>query len=69
MHDQQLTIDRCVCHDVTFRRALEVAKERSLSLEQLCDELGCTTGCGSCEPYLRRCLATGQVVFREIIED
>jgi len=69
MHDQQLTIDRCVCHDVTFRRALEVAKERSLSLEQLSDELGCTMGCGSCEPYLRRCLATGQVVFREIIED
>lgn len=64
-----LRIDRCVCHDVTFERALEVSKQRSLSLDQLADELGCTTGCGSCEPYLRRCLATGQVVFHEIIED
>ena len=64
-----LRIDRCICHGVSFERALQAARDEGLSLPQLEDRLLCGTGCGLCRPYLRRALRTGQVVFHEIVND
>lgn len=64
-------VDRCVCHQVTFERALDRAAElraqgvtdEAALLARLADELGCTTGCGMCRPYLRLTLRTGRTAF------
>ncbi len=64
-------VDRCVCHQVTFERALARATELRRDgvsdeadlLARLADELGCATGCGMCRPYLRLTLRTGRTAF------
>ena len=33
----------------------------------LAREFRCGTGCGLCEPYVRRMMRTGQVVFHQVI--
>lgn len=43
-------------------RAAGVAGEEHL-LASLAAELGCTTGCGMCAPYVRLTLRTGRVAF------
>jgi NAD(P)H-nitrite reductase large subunit len=64
-------VDRCVCHQVLLSRvkaradglrAAGITGENQL-VEALADELGCTTGCGMCEPYVRLTLRTGRVGF------
>ena len=64
----QLRIERCVCHDVTFREVVEWSKStRCASVEGAARELKCTTSCGMCTPYVERALETGQTVFHEIL--
>lgn len=64
-------VDRCVCHQVLFSRvkaradglrAAGTTDEDEL-VQALADELGCTTGCGMCEPYVRLTLRTGRIGF------
>lgn len=63
-----LSVNACVCNDVTFRELIELAAridpDRRLSenamLEELSDRTRCATGCGSCRPYIRLALRTGQ---------
>jgi bacterioferritin-associated ferredoxin len=63
-------IDRCVCHKVTFAEVRDwCTKHPRAGLEEVQREFGCGTGCGLCEPYVRRMMRTGQVVFTEIVID
>ncbi|MFI4896698.1 MAG: hypothetical protein ACIARR_02615 [Phycisphaerales bacterium JB059] len=58
----------CVCHRVSFAELLALADrldpERSLGENALIEALSartrCCTGCGTCRPYLRLALRTGQ---------
>jgi bacterioferritin-associated ferredoxin len=62
-----MKIDRCVCEDKRFEELLALARAHDLDLRELAEREGCGTHCGWCVAYLRRALATGEVVFREII--
>ncbi|MEO1510434.1 MAG: (2Fe-2S)-binding protein [Planctomycetota bacterium] len=54
-----MPVDRCVCHRVMFAELLRLAEAEGLDLAALAERTGCTTGCGTCEPYIRASLATG----------
>ncbi len=70
-------VDRCVCHDVTFASLKILARQIEprgatpaadpgvvdLTLRELRRMTGCTTGCGTCEPYIRLMLQTGRTRF------
>ncbi|MCC5822383.1 MAG: hypothetical protein LAT64_06580 [Phycisphaerales bacterium] len=64
-------VDRCVCHQVMLSEvrdrvaALRLAGvgDEDRLVETLADELGCTTGCGMCEPYVRLTIRTGRTGF------
>lgn len=65
-----LRIDRCVCYDVRFANLREVADRtdaRSIAALQRHVEFG--RACRLCHPYVRRMLETGEVVFREIVQE
>lgn len=59
-----MPVSRCVCHNYSFEELKKLAGARTLSYEQLCDETGCGTGCGMCEPYIKLMLMTGETKFR-----
>jgi NAD(P)H-nitrite reductase large subunit len=64
----QLRIERCICHDVTFRQVVEWSRATGCtSVDGAARELKCTTSCGMCMPYVERALETGQAVFHEIL--
>ena len=72
-----MSVDRCVCHNVTFAALKTLAKEIDpraatdeadaqvveLALSELRRVTGCTTGCGTCEPYIRLMLKSGRTRF------
>lgn len=63
-----MRIDRCVCYSVTFERMRDHCASRPGStFADLNEEFGCGDGCGLCEPYVRRMLRTGQVVFHQVV--
>ena len=63
-------IDRCVCHNRTFRALRDHADASGTwTVESLQREVSFGFGCGLCRPYVREMLATGQVVFTEVIAD
>jgi bacterioferritin-associated ferredoxin len=64
-----MPIDRCVCTGVSFAGLAGIARREKLSLEMLGRRTGAGEGCGTCRPYLRRMLRTGQCVFYEPLND
>ena len=57
-------IDRCVCNDVTFERALEVAEGcGAASIEELQQEISICNNCRMCQPYIQEALETGRTEF------
>jgi len=58
-----LPVSKCVCHDLEFASLKELARTMSLEFDALCAWSGCCTGCGTCEPYVRLMLQTGQTRF------
>jgi len=57
-------IDRCICHEVPFKRALAVAREQDCqSLEELQGRIELCNSCQMCRPYLQEMLRTGQTEF------
>jgi hypothetical protein len=62
-----MRIDRCVCENKLFGELVEIARREGLSVKAHAAREGCGTHCGLCVAYLRRALATGEVVFREIL--
>jgi bacterioferritin-associated ferredoxin len=53
--------------DRPFAELLPMARAQDWDLQALTAQTGCGGSCGLCRPYLRRMLATGEVVFHEII--
>jgi bacterioferritin-associated ferredoxin len=62
-----IEITRCLCKGIAFEQLLPSARREGWSLDELMRRTGCGTGCGLCRPYLRRMLATGETVFRELL--
>ncbi|MEM9167305.1 MAG: (2Fe-2S)-binding protein [Planctomycetota bacterium] len=59
-----MPVDRCVCHRVPFTELAERLRDgRAVTLEDLADQTGCSTGCGMCEPYVRLVIATGRTSY------
>ncbi len=67
----RITVDRCVCLGRTFADLRERAAREGLSLDQImalpAAEKPDGRRCGTCRPYVRRCLETGQAVFHELL--
>jgi bacterioferritin-associated ferredoxin len=55
-----MSVDRCICKNVTFKRLLEVATHLGVDFASLQAATGCGTGCGLCVPYARIALKTGK---------
>jgi len=65
-----MRIDRCYCYQKTFETLKEVAEETGAdSIEALQAHIPFGHNCQLCHPYVRRMLATGETVFREVLED
>jgi bacterioferritin-associated ferredoxin len=64
-----ISVTQCICRRVPFERLLPLAREREWALADLMRETGCGDNCGLCRPYLRRMLATGETVFRELLTE
>lgn len=62
-----MAVNRCVCHEVSFRRVSELARG-GMSFEQIKEHTGCSTGCGSCEWYARLAALTGTCDFPVLSE-
>lgn len=56
-----MSVDRCVCHDVSFTFLKELSRREGLDFAGLRRRTGCGSGCGLCEPYIRLMLSTGGV--------
>lgn len=54
-------VDRCVCHNRSFKDLLALARDKGLDAEALRKATGCGTSCGLCWPYVRLTIATGEV--------
>ncbi|MCH2140455.1 MAG: (2Fe-2S)-binding protein [Phycisphaerales bacterium] len=58
---RQPTVDRCICHGVTFDTILKWTQSRkSVTLDDIKDHFGCGGSCGMCRPYLAITLKTGE---------
>ncbi len=58
-----MRVNRCVCKDLTFEQLKPIADQCGGDFDELCQRTGCCQGCGSCEPYVRLMLETGQTRF------
>lgn len=58
-----MRVTRCVCRNLTFEQLKPVADECGGDFDALCQRTGCCQGCGSCEPYVRLMIETGQTRF------
>ncbi len=54
-----MSVDRCVCLNLSFEELKRRAEDGSLSARQLRDVTGCGGGCGMCVPYIHVMLQTG----------
>ena len=64
-----ILITMCVCQATPFASLLPRARAGGWSLVDIGRETGCGVVCGRCRPYLRRMLATGETVFRELLPE
>ena len=62
-------ITLCVCQRRPFAELLPLAQDNGWTLDDIARETGCGASCGLCRPYLRRMLATGETVFREVFTE
>lgn len=59
-----MVVDRCICHETSFRELKEIARERGLnSVEELREAGLSSTNCKLCVPYIKRMLETGETHF------
>jgi bacterioferritin-associated ferredoxin len=58
-----LPVTKCVCHDLEFGALKDLARSMDFDFDSLRAWSGCCTGCGTCEPYVRLMLRTGQTRF------
>ena len=68
MSKLKVCVERCVCFDKTFAELKAVAdKTGARTLEELQEHVEFGLACRICNPYVRRMLKTGEVVFDEIL--
>lgn len=59
-----MSVNRCVCFNVYFKKLKEIAEEHSCStIEELQEHIDFGLGCGMCCPYVGEMLRTGQIEF------
>lgn len=58
-----LPVTKCVCHDLEFCALKDLSHTMKFDFDALRAWSGCCTGCGTCEPYVRLMLRTGQTRF------
>lgn len=63
-----MSVDRCICHNITFARLKEESGRVGGSFEALSEITGCSTNCGMCKPYVISMLLTGRTVFPVLSE-
>ena len=56
-----------MCEQKSFADLVSIARTQGLNLPQLAAREGCGTHCGWCIAYLRRALASEQIVFTELL--
>jgi bacterioferritin-associated ferredoxin len=57
-------IDRCICNEVSFERALETAEKHGCqTVSELQKRIDICDSCRMCLPYLQKVLETGQTEF------
>lgn len=54
-----MAVNRCVCHEITFARLIDMARRDDMTLADLQKATGCGTGCGTCVPYIEIALKSG----------
>lgn len=65
-----MRIDRCSCQNRTFKELEEIAdRHGARDLESLQRHVRFGDNCRLCHVYVREMLATGKVVFHQIIPD
>lgn len=63
-----MPVDRCTCHNITFRDLHAIALAEKADLVALSARTGCATSCALCRPYIQLMLATGQTRFPILTE-
>ena len=59
--DRPLLVSRCICTELDFARAREVARRiGARTVAELQPTLPIGTGCGRCVPYVQRTIETGE---------
>ena len=58
-----MSIDRCVCTNLTFSALKHTAEREALDFEGLTACTNCCRSCALCEPYVKQMLATGRTTF------
>lgn len=63
--DPAMSVDRCVCHNLTFEqlKALAVQLGPDTTVDELVEQTAAGTGCSLCRPYLALMLQTGRTRF------
>jgi bacterioferritin-associated ferredoxin len=55
-----MAVDRCICRNVRFADALEIARrERVATVAELQRHSSLGSGCGLCVPYMQLAIASG----------
>jgi bacterioferritin-associated ferredoxin len=63
-------VKACMCYPYTFAELKDMAaKNNWTTLAQIREEVGCSTGCGLCRPYLLKMLETGETEFAVLDDD
>jgi NAD(P)H-nitrite reductase large subunit len=63
MDIQSKPVRRCVCFSTTFEELLEADVR---SIDEIQERFRCGTKCGTCVPYLKKMLDTGETAFAVI---
>jgi bacterioferritin-associated ferredoxin len=63
-----VSVDRCVCHNITFGELRALAAAEHLDLPALSARTGCGTSCALCRPYIQLMLGTGRTEFPVLSE-
>jgi len=60
-----VSVNRCVCYARSFAELKRLCDKRGWTrVEEIAEHTGCSTGCGSCRPYIAAMLSTGATHFR-----
>jgi NAD(P)H-nitrite reductase large subunit len=55
-----MSVDRCICRNVTFKHLIELSKHLGCNVEKLQDATSAGHGCGMCVPYIYVAVQTGK---------